>query len=165
MTYPLIFLALMCLWIGAMFGPFQDYLGHWTPLKLGIDASIAIVSTAVVFVGYGIAWWVYIQGGIPRAEALKTRFAPIHKLLTNLYYFDHFYLWVVRVVQQGIATLCKLFEEWVIVKGLVGIPTRFTRWVADKSRRLQVGRVNFYAYCFLGGVTVLFFILVLWGNG
>jgi NADH-quinone oxidoreductase subunit L len=165
MTYPLIFLALMCLWIGAMFGPFQDYLGHWTPLKLGIDASIAIVSTVVVLVGYGLAWWVYMLGGIPRAEALKTRFAPIHKLLTNLYYVDHFYLWVVRVIQQGIATLCRLFEEWIIVKGLVGIPVRFTRWVADKSRRVQVGRVNFYAYCFLGGVTVLFFILVLWGNG
>ncbi|MHC4971642.1 MAG: NADH-quinone oxidoreductase subunit L [Planctomycetota bacterium] len=165
MTYPLIFLALMSFWVGWLYGPFQSYLGHWTPHALKIDPSIAIVSTAVVLVGYGIAWWVYIQGGIARAEALKKRFAPIHKLLVNLYYFDQFYLWVVRVVQQGIATVCRLFEEWVIVKGLVGIPVRFTRWVADRSRRLQVGRLNFYAYCFLGGVTVLFFILVLWGAG
>ncbi|MHC4818123.1 MAG: NADH-quinone oxidoreductase subunit L, partial [Planctomycetota bacterium] len=94
MTYPLIFLAAMCAWIGVMFEQFQEYLMAWTPQALGIDPSIAIVSTAVVLVGYGIAWWVYMLGGIARAEALKKRFAPIHKLLVNLYYFDHVYLWV-----------------------------------------------------------------------
>ncbi|MHC4491528.1 MAG: NADH-quinone oxidoreductase subunit L [Planctomycetota bacterium] len=164
MTYPLIFLAAMSIWVGWLFGPFQSYLGHWTPQKLGVNPDIAVVSTAVVLLGYGIAWWVYVQGGLTRADAIKKRFLPIHKLLTNLYYFDHLYLWVVRVIQQGVAAICRLFEEWVIVKGWVGIPTRFTRWVADRSRRLQVGRLNFYAYWFLGGVTVLFFILVLWGG-
>ncbi|MHC4548954.1 MAG: NADH-quinone oxidoreductase subunit L [Planctomycetota bacterium] len=163
MTYPLIFLAAMSVWIGWLFGPFQGYLGHWTPRRLGVDPSIAIVSQVVVLFGYGLAWWVYVRGGLHRAEGLKQLFRPLHTLLWNLYYFDHFYLWVVRNVQQGIARLCRLFEEWVIVKGWVGVPTRFTRWAGDMSRRLQVGRLNFYAYCFLGGVTFLFFFLVLWG--
>jgi len=162
MTWPLIFLAAMSAWIGAMFLPFQRYLGHWTPQELHIDMSIAIVSSAVVLVGYGIAWQVYGKG-IRRATALKNTFRPLYTLFDNKYYFDDFYAWLVGSVQGSVARTCRLFEEWVIVKGLVGVPTRFTLWVADRARRLQVGRLNFYAYCFFGGVTVLFYLLMFLG--
>ena len=68
-----------------------------------------------------------------------------------------------RSVQQAVARVCRAFEENVVVKGLVGVPVGFTAWVADRSRRLQAGRLNFYAYVFVGGVTVLLLFLLVSG--
>ena len=160
MTRPLVFLAVISVVAGFFYGPFQDYLAHWTPKKLGIDASIAITSLFVVGLGYGAAFFVYGKG-MDRAVALKNRFRGVYTLLDNKYYFDDFYSWLVRSVQQSVAALCRVFEEWVVVKGMVGVPVAATMWIADRSRRLQAGQLNFYAYCFAGGVTlmlVLFFV-------
>ncbi len=163
MTLPLVFLAVMSFAIGFFFLSFQRYLGDWAPGgELHVNMSIAIVSTAVVALGYAASWRVYGSGGLGRAAAMRARFPAVHDLLWNKYYFDEFYLWVVRSVQQAVARVCRGFEENVIVKGLVGVPVRFTVWVADRSRRLQAGRLNFYAYVFVGGVTVfLLFLLAL----
>ncbi|HEX5138994.1 MAG TPA: NADH-quinone oxidoreductase subunit L [Planctomycetota bacterium] len=168
MTLPLVFLAVMSLLIGVAgyahwLFPVQGYLEHWTIQELHVDPSIAIVSTAIVLVGYAISWSIYKRPKLDRAEALKARFPALYDLLWNKYYIDDFYLWLVRTVQQGIARVCRAFEENVIVKGLVGVPVAFTAWVADKSRRLQAGRLNFYAYVFVGGVTVLFLFLLAMG--
>jgi NADH-quinone oxidoreductase subunit L len=165
MTIPLVFLAVMSFGIGAagyLHGlfPVQSYLEHWTMRELHVNASIAIVSTAVVLVGYGIAWSVYKRPKLDRAEAIRARFPAAYDLLWNKYYFDEFYVWLVRSVQQAVARVCRAFEENVVVKGFVGVPVAFTAWVADRSRRLQAGRLNFYAYVFVGGVTVLLLFLL-----
>jgi len=168
MTGPLVFLAACSFAIGMVFywGAGQGYLEKWTkPIgELHVDASIAIVSTVVVLVGLGIAGWVYGKGRLDRAKALQQRFRPVWTLLDNKWYFDDFYLWLVQSVQQTIARICRGFEENAIVKGLVGGPVRLTRWTGDHLRRLQAGRLNFYAYCFVCGVTVLLFLL-LWMGG
>ncbi|NJN14092.1 MAG: hypothetical protein HC813_00005 [Planctomycetes bacterium] len=162
MTIPLIFLALMAVWIGWPYGSFQSYLGKWTPKPLHIDASIAIVSSFVVLLGYGAAIALY-RKGIERPARLKARFHGLWTLLDQKYYIDDFYLWLVRTVQQGIAGACRFVEEKFVVGVLVGYPTRFTRWSADRLRRMQTGRVNFYAYCFAGGVTLLLLFLLFAG--
>jgi len=168
MTLPLVFLAVMSAVVGVLgyahsLFPVQSYLGHWTMQELHVNASIAIVSTAVVLVGYGISWRIYGRPGLDRAAAIRTRLAPVYDLLWNKYYFDDFYLWLVRSVQQAVARVCRGFEENVIVKGLVGVPVRCTAWVADRSRRLQAGRLNFYAYVFVGGVTAFLLFLLAMG--
>ncbi len=164
MTVPLVFLALASVVIGVFFGPFQSYLGRWTPGEpLHINMSIAIVSTFIVLLGYLVAWSLYARPGLDRADAIRTRFAPVYDLLWNKYYIDDFYLWLVRAVQQAVARVCRGFEENVIVKGFVGVPVRLTVWVADRSRRLQAGRLNFYAYVFVGGVTVFLLFLLAMG--
>jgi hypothetical protein len=71
----------------------------------------------------------------------------------------------VRSVQQAIAMICRFVEEKIVVGILVGWPVAFTRWFGDRLRRLQTGRLNFYAYCFLGGVTVLVFCILFFFPG
>jgi NADH-quinone oxidoreductase subunit L len=117
----------------------------------------------IAVVGYMISWRIYGRPGLDRAQGVRARFGPVYDLLWNKYYLDDFYLWVVRSVQQAIARVCRAFEENVIVKGLVGVPVRVTVWIADRSRRLQAGRLNFYAYVFVGGVTVLLLFLLAMG--
>jgi NADH-quinone oxidoreductase subunit L len=168
MTLPLVFLAAVSAVIG-VFGyfhqllPVQSYLEHWTIRELHVNPSIAIVSSVVVLVGYLVSWKIYGRRDLDRAAAIRARLAPAYDLLWNKYYFDDFYLWLVRAVQQAIARVCRGFEENVIVKGLVGVPVRFTAWVAERSRGLQAGRLNFYAYVFVGGVTALFLFLLAMG--
>ena len=72
----------------------------------------------------------------------------------------------IGTVQQGAARFCRLFEEKIVVGMLVGYPTRFTRWSGDLLRGLQQGRLTFYAYCFVGGITliVLLFMFYPWGG-
>jgi NADH-quinone oxidoreductase subunit L len=164
MTLPLVFLAAASCGLGFFYLAFQRYLGKWTPLELHVNASIAIVSLAFVVAGYAISWRIYRRGP-DGAAALRARLAPVYDLLWNKYYFDDFYLWFVRAVQQAVARVCRAFEENVIVKGLVGVPVGATQWIADRSRRLQAGRLNFYAYVFVGGVTVLFLFLLAVGVG
>jgi NADH-quinone oxidoreductase subunit L len=166
MTVPLVFLALMSAVVGAFYYfvlPVQHTLGHWTTEELHVNPSIAIVATGVAAVGFLVAWRLYGGAGLDRAQAVRTRFAPVHDLLWNKYYIDDFYLWLVRTVQQGIARVCRGFEENVVVKGFVGVPVRCTAWVADRSRRLQAGRLNFYAYVFVGGVTAFLLFLLAMG--
>jgi NADH-quinone oxidoreductase subunit L len=167
MTVPLIFLAAMSAVIGAFLYfvvPFQDSLRDWTMQDLHINWSIAIVSMAVGLAGIFASYKIYGRGP-DRAAAIRARLAPVHDLLWNKYYLDDFYLWLVRAVQQAAARVCRAFEESVIVGGLVGVPVRATQWVADRSRRLQAGRLNFYAYVFVAGVTVLFLFLLAVGVG
>jgi len=163
MTRPLVFLALCSVLIGMTFywGGGQAYMAKWTkPLgELHIGASIAILSVAVALVGYGIAYALFGRKSFDKAERIKARFHPVWELFWNKYYIDDFYLWIVGTLQQGVAVVCRVFEERFVVGVLVGYPTRLTRWTADVVRRLQVGRLNFYAYCFAGGVTVLLILL------
>jgi NADH-quinone oxidoreductase subunit L len=167
MTMPLVFLAFVSIWLGWLFTPFQHYLDDWTKAfgePLHIDPTIAIVSSFVVLVGYGVAFFYYGKG-IERAGRLKARLKWAYDLLWNKYYIDDFYLWLVRSVQQTIARICRFFEEKIVVGVLVGWPVAFTRWFGDRLRRLQTGRLNFYAYCFLGGVTVLIFCILFFFPG
>ncbi len=166
MTRPLQFLAVFSAALGAIFyfGGGQEYLSAWQgpgTSPLHIDPTIAITSTVVVLIGYLIAWSFYGKGQTDKGASLAHRFSPVHDLLVNKYYIDDFYLWLVGSIQQGFARFCRLVEENFIVGILVGWPTRFTLWSGDKLRGLQSGRLNFYAYCFVGGVTLLvvFFIL------
>ena len=154
MTLPLMFLAFVSVWIGLLYGPFQGYLGTWTETPLHINASIAIVSSFVVLLGYGAAFFFYGKGH-ERAERARKRLPAVHSLLVNKYFIDDFYLWLVGTVQQGFAKSCRFFEEKIIVGMLVGYPVRFTRWSGDTLRGLQAGRLTFYAYCFAGGATIL----------
>jgi len=158
--------------MGALFywGGGQGFMGKWTESfgdgqPLHVAASIAIVSTFVVALGYGAAYFFYGKG-YERADQARTRFPNGYALLQNNYYIDDFYLWLVQNVQQGAAKFCLFFEEKIVVGVFVGYTTRLTRWSGDLLRGMQAGRLNFYAYCFAGGVTLLllFFMLYPWGG-
>jgi NADH-quinone oxidoreductase subunit L len=164
MTVPLVLLAALSLAVGFSYGSAQDYLAKWTRAfpegALHVDPSIAIVSLAVVAVGYLVAWRFYVRD--PAAPArLRARFPRLHALLVERYHIDDFYLWLVRSVQQSVASVCRLFEENVIVRAFVGGNVAAARLLSRVVRAAQTGRLNFYAYLFLGGVVLLLAAMVM----
>jgi len=110
--------------------------------------------------GLGLAWMFYGSRKLS-AEKVKEKLAPLHRLLINKYYIDEFYLWIVGSIQQTIARACRMFEENVIVRGFVGGGVSVTRQSGDWLRRMQTGRLAFYAYIFLAGVTLLVIAMVI----
>ncbi len=162
MTGPLVFLAVCSVGAGFFFGGAQGYLARWQGYvgQLHINASIAIVSSFVVLVGYAVGWYFFFRKP-EKAETVARRFPALHRLLLHKYYIDDFYLWVVRSVQQTIAVFCRLFEERVIVDGMVGGTVRAARRAGDSlRRRFQTGRITQYAYVFLAGITLLVIVMV-----
>ncbi|MEE8106704.1 MAG: NADH-quinone oxidoreductase subunit L [Planctomycetota bacterium] len=165
MTFPLIYLAICSVLIGAVgyFGGFQEYMGDRAGRDIGvlhINASLAITSVFVALVGYGIAYLFFVKKP-ELADRAKARFSFVHRLLDNRYYIDDFYLWLVGSVQQSAAQFCRFIEERIVVRGMVGGTVAGTRFAADRTRRLQTGRVVFYAYLFLAGVTLAVCAMVL----
>ena len=85
----------------------------------------------------------------------------LRRLLLHKYYIGYFYLWVARRVRQRIAVFCRLFEERVLVDGMVGGTVRAARRAGDGLRkRFQTGRITQYAYVFLAGITLLVIVMV-----
>ncbi len=162
MTIPLQCLAVASVVLGFTYAPAQSYLGKWTKSigALHLNASVAIVSVTAVAAGLLTAWF-FFHRRPGAAGTVRARFPRLHALLENRYYIDEFYLWLVRGVQQAVAGACRSFEETVVVKGFVGGLAGGTRGLGGWLRRLQTGRLNFYAYCFLGGVVLLLAAVVL----
>jgi NADH-quinone oxidoreductase subunit L len=169
MTMPLWFLAIMSLFVGFVgipnnvFGAhtnlFEDFLHDW---HVGGAAQLhwwlAILSTAVAWVGFLVAKKVY--GKSPAVDPLPEKLGGVWTLWANLYYIDDFYLWLVRVVQQGIANVCWWFERSVIIQALVNGTAQSVRVAGDSIRRVQDGRVSAYVTSFvLGAVVVVGLVL------
>ena len=169
MTGPLWALAIFSLFIGFIgipnnvFGAktnvFEDFLHDW---HVGGAAELhwwlAIVSTIVAWGGFLVAKKVY--GKSPAVDPLPEKLGGVWTLWANLYYIDDFYLWLVRVVQQGIAKICWWFERWVVIQMLVNGTAQGVRVAGDSIRRLQNGRLSGYVTSFvLGAVVVVGLVL------
>ncbi|MBI4550465.1 MAG: NADH-quinone oxidoreductase subunit L [Candidatus Omnitrophica bacterium] len=133
-------------------------LGHWlhTHHDAEIEWNFWVVSISLIVSLGGIAASYLVYNlRIPLPESLGVVFAPARKVLENKFYLDDFYDALVQKVQQNFAGLCDLFERWVVVEWMVNGTARVTAWSGDMLRRLQTGRIHFYALVFSAGITAL----------
>ncbi len=189
MWIPLAILAIVCFfggWLGApaSMNPFgehglqsyllvayaQDGVIHW-PLSHGhvekhLHMDVAILGSLVAVAGLIVSYLFYGSRKFS-AEKAKLALGPIYKVVLNKYYIDEFYLFLVRQVQQGIANLFSLIEQYVIIGIFINGIAGGTRDTGDRLRKMQTGRVNTYVTMILGGVTLLVFLFVVgtefWG--
>jgi NADH-quinone oxidoreductase subunit L len=173
MTGPLVALALVSLAIGFVglpaFGPafgqalpegyagnpFERFLHAWHvggPSVLHL--SVALISLAVAGLGLWLAWRVYRRAA-PGVDPLPERLGGLWTTWNELWYVDRFYLWLVRVVQQGFARLCWLFERWVLIQVVINGSSRATRVLGDRLRSVQTGRLSSYVTSFVLGAVAL----------
>jgi NADH-quinone oxidoreductase subunit L len=115
---------------------------------------VAVVSTLVALAGLLLAFRVYGRAA-PGTDPLPARLGGMWTTWSNLWYVDRFYLWLVRVVQQGFARLCWLFERWVVIQLLFNGVARLTRVIADRLRRVESGRLSGYVTSFVLGATAV----------
>jgi len=127
--------------------------------------DVAIKGTCAGIIGVIGAWLIYHRR-VWKAEDIKAKVGWLHTLLDNKYYFDEFYLFLVKRVQQGIAILVNWFEQNVLIKGIVNGLAALTRFIGDRLRRTQTGQLQTYVFLIVAGVTLIVYLsVVLPGKG
>jgi NADH-quinone oxidoreductase subunit L len=121
---------------------------------------LAILSIGLALAGFALSYVFYIKKK-SEAEEFKGALAPVKEVLLKKYYFDDFYDKVVIAgIQENIAKFSDLFEKAVVVESAVNGTAKFTRFLGDSLRRLQTGAIQFYAFVFTAGLTLIIFFMI-----
>jgi NADH-quinone oxidoreductase subunit L len=128
--------------------------------ETALELTLMAVSSAVAFLGIGIAAFIWLKRRELAAAAAR-RFAPAHRLLLNKYYVDEVYD---ATVVQPIHTVSRdgLWRGFDVrvVDGAVNGTATIVAAGASLLRQLQTGSVRAYAgSLFIGVVVVLGYYL------
>jgi NADH-quinone oxidoreductase subunit L len=171
MTTPLVVLAVFSIFIGFIGIPdgtlggaktnvFEHFLHHW---HVGEAAAmvwpLAIIATLVAWGGAFLASVIYKDSG--GEDPLPRRLGKVWTTWNRLYYIDDFYLWLVKVVQQGIARICWFFERWILIQGVINNLSQSVRYTGDRLRRVQTGRLGGYVTSFVLGAAFVALLVLL----
>jgi NADH-quinone oxidoreductase subunit L len=159
MWIPLVILAVFALFVGLVLGPthlFAHFVGETpgfpTEAALGMNLGLMALSTLVVFVGIGIAYWMYVaHPELPAKLANSAQF--FYQLSYNKFHVDElYYACLVRPLELFAGAL-KIFDLSVL-DSLVDLLGQIPRLIGWLFRPLQNGLVQFYALAMVLGLTV-----------
>ncbi|MBI3313655.1 MAG: NADH-quinone oxidoreductase subunit L [Candidatus Omnitrophica bacterium] len=156
MTIPLILLAILSLIAGYL--PIKELLPHGEAHGAHENSSIAMISLGLVAAGFILALILYSKPKKGQAP-FALRVLPEHK-----YFFDDFYDFLIRAVQQNLAKLSDWFERLVVVETFVNGLARSTRHFGRVLTLLQTGVVQSYALVFSVGITVFIYLFIMAGK-
>jgi NADH-quinone oxidoreductase subunit L len=157
MTLPLIFLALLSI-VAGWHGRVPDFLGalpetgHHSVLLTG-----GLI--AVPLFGFLVAATIYWKPE-PSDAPVKAALGQLWTWVENKYYFDELYAWIVKYVQGTIATICDLFDRWILQRLGIGGLSVGTGLLGRTVRLLQTGSISGYAFLVGLGVTVIIYCVV-----
>lgn len=162
MSFALIFLAVMTTIAG--FIPFSKYVApNLIPYETHFHWNIAIPSVAIGVVGIVIAAIMYLK---PKATADKIANAmPVfYKLSLRKFYIDEFYIWVTHtIIFNAISQPIAWFDKKVVDGSMDGIAW-VTNKVSDKTKGLQSGQLQQYAFVMIAGVVGLAMFILYWAS-
>jgi len=177
MTLPLWFLAVPALFVGWLGFPLLFHGHPWFQAEFnvrGVEAQagphefhlpLALLGTGFAAAGGVIGWLAFGTRRID-AAAWKERLLPLHTLLARKYFLDEFYLWLVRVVQQGVAEVSNFVEQNVLIRGVIDGLSALVKASGRSLRELQTGSIHTYVrFALAGTVVVLAWVLLASARG
>lgn len=163
MSLPLIILATLS--IGAGFIPFSEFVtvdkaGFETHLNLQL-AGIAIVAglLGIIFA------WIFYKKENDLAFRFANAFGRLYTWTSHKFYFDEIYLFVARnIFFKSVAAPIAKFDKKIVDGTMEGIGNK-TVMISKKIKGLQSGKVQDYAFGFMGGVVILALVFIyIWTN-
>jgi len=110
--------------------------------------------------GVALAWFLYVKRP-DLAQAMKQRFAGVHRWLENKYYLDRFNEMVFAAGARALGRGLWLRGDQTVIDGwIVNGSARFVGWVAAAVRQVQTGYIYHYAFAMLVGVAVILFLFM-----
>jgi NADH-quinone oxidoreductase subunit L len=164
MSVPLLLLSIPTLFGGVVVfgimeslgfpGGFGEFVYLEEPEEFKFHADIAILS--IVLAGAGIVFgWILWQGKAELATRIRTTVSPVATLLSNHYYIDDLYQWVINNIILGISRIVSWFDRVVVndtgVDGSAGI----TYFAGYELKFLQTGRLPNYALAIAAGAIII----------
>jgi len=143
-------------------GVLVSFAGHH--LAAGTQILLTGCSVGVALLGLLVAYFCYIvQPGLPVLVAY--RLSGLYKVLAGKYFVDEAYDLVIVRPYFKLANLAWRIFDVGIVDGAVNGAATMVSVNSELWRRLQTGRVQNYAFSFLGGAVALLAALYLAGRG
>jgi NADH-quinone oxidoreductase subunit L len=127
--------------------------GEWVGLAVG---------GAVAIIGLGAAYR-YFMGDPQARQATRERFAGVHRVLINKWYFDEIFDGAIVRPVAAFGRFGRTVVESTIVQGvLVGGTVGLVRAGTSLARSIQTGELRSYAALLLVGVSglILYFLIV-----
>ena len=138
-------------------------LKEFSPAGHGAHGPLFVTLLGLVVGTSGFLGALYLYAARPKAlERLSGIFRAPREVLLRKYFVDDFYNALIRYGQDALARACDLFEQYFIVNFCVNGTARLARFAGDSVRRIQTGRIQFYALILSLGVTLLAYGLLLW---
>ncbi len=194
MTVPLVILAACAVLLGALGTPmwpwFQEYLGKHHEGSEGV-VSIMLVSSAIVFTGLGLGWWLYgkrQRKTAAEADVLEVARPDIFALLKNKFFIDEIYeatvirfnawfaracdfldrvivgglVWAISCVIVGLGWLYRAMDEFIVNLGF-DTGCEGVRRSGGGLSKLHTGRVQTYLRV-IGVALVVLILFLVWGR-
>ncbi len=164
MVVPLQILALLSVVGGFMGIPHMSWIEHWLaqvipphdPGASHVAPALEWVLMAVSVAGaaVGIFFGLKVYRDIKIADALKAKWATLHRALEIKWYVDEiFHASVVRPIHSLSMALWKGFDVAVIDRFVLGFG-QVSFWTGQTVRVLQTGSIQVYAFMLLAGVVI-----------
>jgi NADH-quinone oxidoreductase subunit L len=166
---PLVFLAILSIIVGMVFGyPLENgyihtFLGpvltpaHAHPHHMAHSTAtmLMMLSIAVAAAGIFVAYLFYVKNFPALPEKTVKTFKPLHKFLLNKWYFDELYdfLFVHPIVTIS-NILWRAFDA-NFIDFIVNAFGRVPMWLSGVVRNVQTGRMQTYLFTMAVGIIVL----------
>ncbi len=158
MAFPLLFLAFMSIATGYI--PFSDFI---TADRLAFHTHFnftgAIIAVSVGLTGIILAWLFYKKPTDYPAK-ISAAFGRFYKWTFHKFYMDELYLFITRtIIFKGISGSFAWFDKKVVDGTMNAIGNR-TVDTSKAIKGIQSGKIQDYAFAFIGGVFVLVLIII-----
>ena len=163
MTFPLLVLALLSI-VGG-FVPFSEFV---TADKISFEAHLnyplATIAVIAGLIGIAIAWIFYKKEN-DLANKFAKAFGLFYKWAYHKFYFDELYLFITKkILFKYVSAPIAKFDRKYVDGTMVGIGNK-TVLTSKKIKKMQSGKVQDYAFAFVGGVVILVLVFIyLWTN-
>lgn len=156
----LIFLGIASVVVG--FIPFSQFVSSdGIPFDVDFHWNIALPSIGIALAGISIAAWMYLKPGNV-ADKLVASMPAVYKLSLNKFYIDEVYLWIThKIIFKGISAPIAWFDKHVVDGSINGIAW-VTQRVSEKTKGLQSGQLQQYAYAMVLGSVAFVLLLLYW---
>lgn len=153
MMTPLVLLAIGAAVAG--FIPFGNYVSSdGFPLHSELHLSFSLAPVAMGLAGILTAFWLYRkESAYP--EKISTALGILYRAAYRKFYIDEGYLFVTKKILFNLIGKPLAWFDRTIVDGMINLTGAGTELLAASIKKLQSGKVQYYALGFLTGILLL----------
>jgi NADH-quinone oxidoreductase subunit L len=153
MTGPLMFLALMAIFAGLI--PFSEFVSpDLTPYHTHLHYNIAIPSVLIALLGIGVAAAFYLKE-TTYPDKITAALKGLYKATYNKFYIDEVYMFVTHKIIFGLISKPIAWFDRQVIDGTMNLFGIGTLWASRKTKGLQSGQLQQYAFAFVAGAVIL----------
>lgn len=155
---PLGFLAILSV-IGGWFSAIPSFI-HPEAVAEHHNPFFGYALLSIPALGFFLSSLLYLKKE-PTDAPLKKALGPLYTVMYNKFYFDELYALIVKYIQGGIATVCELFDLYILQRLMIGGLSVSTSMLGKTVRLIQTGNLRTYAFVFGIGLTLLLYLVVI----